>query len=172
MAQAGETPVLDPKAGLAAFEEDLTKVLALEDATSLEALGWRRVGKQTLLVPMEGVKAGLADTFLLRLGFQAYREWPPSAQFVNPETLSFELGKDNHHVPQLTSNECHTHLAYNHPSGGTVQLICCSATWEFYDVLHHVEPKHVWDSRSTFLSTIVAIRRAMTEHYQGRFANG
>lgn len=172
MALVGVTPVLDPKAGLAAFEEDLQKVLALEGVTSPEELGWRRVGKQTLLVPMEGVNGGIPDTFLLRLSFQAYRQWPPSAQFVNPETLTFEPGKDSHHVPRLISNECHTHLAYAHPSGGTVQLICCSATLEFYDVLHQVEPQHLWDGRSTFLSTIVAIRRAMTEHYQGRFADG
>lgn len=78
----------------------------------------------------------------------------------------------NHHVPQLTSPECHTHLAYVHPKGGTTQLICCSATLEFYDVLHSVEPRHVWDGRSTFFSTIVAIRRAIASHYQGRFQNG
>lgn len=172
MAQAGAAPVMNPKAGLAAFESDLPKVLALEGASSLEELGWRRPAKQTLLVPMEGINNGVPEQFVLRMGFQAYKQWPPSAQFVNPDTLAFELGKDNHHVPKLTSNECHTHLNYVHPQGGTVQLICCSATLEFYDVLHHVEPRYVWDERSTFLSTIVAIRRAMAEHYQGRFPHG
>lgn len=172
MAKAGEAPILNPKAGLAAFEADLERVLRLEGASKLEDLGWIRHDKLTLLVPMEGVKDGKADDFMLRLGFHAYREWPPSAQFVNPETLVYSHGPDNHHVPQLTSNECHTHLAYAHPKGGTVQLICCSATLEFYDVLHGVEPRHVWSASNNFNSTITAIRRAMTSHYQGRFPDG
>lgn len=172
MARAGEAPTLNPKAGLAAFEEDLERVLRLEGVSKPEDLGWVRPDRLTLLVPMEGVKDGQTDRFTLRLGFQAYREWPPSAQFVNPETLAFVLGADNHHVPQLTSGECHSHIAYGHPKGGTVQLICCSATLEFYDVLHHVEPHHVWDKKSNFNATITAIRRAMVNHYQGRFTNG
>lgn len=164
--------MLNPKAGLAAFEEDLEKVLRLEGASSLEKLGWARPDKLTLLVPIEGVKDGVTDRFTLKLGFHAYRTWPPSAQFVNPETQAFTRGADDHHVPQLTSQECQTHLSYAHPNGGTIQLICCSATFEFYDVLHSVEPHHVWNGKSTFFSTITAIRRAMSTHYQGRFPNG
>lgn len=172
MAKAGEAPTLNPKAGLVAFEEDLERILRLEGASKPEDLGWRRHDKLALLVPMEGVKNGQTDRFLLRLGFQAYRDWPPSAQFVNPETLTFVRGMDNHHVPQLTSGECQTHIAYSHPNGTQIQLICCSATLEFYDVLHSVEPRHVWDPRNNFNSTITAVRRAMTSHYQGRFTNG
>jgi hypothetical protein len=169
MAAAGATPRLDPQAGLAAFEEDLPRVLRMLDVQSIEELGWSRPTKLSLLVPMVGAPGDRTDEFMLKLGFQAYREWPPSAQFVNPETLNFVMGQDERFVPRLTSGECQTHIAYTHPRGGQIQLICCSATLEFYDVAHGVEPRHVWDGNSTFYSTITAVRRAMNESYQGRF---
>lgn len=169
MAVAGAAPRMDPQAGAAALDEDIPRVLRMHDANRLEDLDWRRPDKLTLLVPMRGMRGETRDDFLLKLAFHSYREWPPSAQFVNPDTLRFQLDQDDRWVPKLTSEECRTHLAYGHPRGGTIQLICCSATWEFYDVNHSVEARYVWDGKSTFYSTIVAIRRAMTDNYEGRF---
>lgn len=162
-------PQLDPRAGALAFAEDLPRVLALCGAKGPEDLGWRVHNPLTLLVPMTGQRGDVHDDYLLKLGFQAYRAWPPSAQFVNPETLMFAKGDDDMWVPRLTSGECQTHLAYTHPRGGTIQLICCSATLEFYDVSHGVEEAMLWSSASTFYSTIVAIRRAFSTAYQGPF---
>jgi hypothetical protein len=170
MAVANVRPAVDVQAGLAAFEEDLPRVLRALDAVTLDSLGWSRPNKMSLLVPMTGLLGGSVDQFVLRLGFAAYRTWPPSAQFVNPETGAFVYPQDQHHIPKLTSQECHTHAAYARPGGGTVQLICCSATMEFYDVLHSVESKHVWRGTETFLTTINAVTRALSSHYQGRFA--
>lgn len=168
MATAAVAPTVDVLAGAAALDEDIPRVLQIEGATSLEELGWRRPNRLALLVPMRGTLAGTTDTYLLRLGFQAYRRGPPSAQFVNPGTLSYTYPQDQHHVPRLTSPECHTHIAY--PKGAsTIQLICCSATLEFYEVQHSVEPHHLWRETHTFLTTIVAIRRAFAAYYQGRF---
>lgn len=169
MAQANQRPTADAQAGAAAFDEDLPRVLDLLGAPSIESLGWSKPNRLTLLVPTSGVHNGTKDDFLLRLGFQAYRAWPPSAQFVNPATLTYVMQRDQRFVPRLASPECHTHLAYQKPGGGTVQLICCSATLEFYDVLHSVQPEHVWKGTETFLTTITAIERAMTSCYTGRF---
>lgn len=169
MAKANEQPALDVIAGAAALDEDLPRVLRLMEADSIEELGWTRLNRITLLIPMSGVHQDKKDDYLLRLGFQAYRKWPPSAQFVNPETLGYAHPKDQHFVPRLTSPECHTHCAYNNPRGGTLQLICCSATLEFYEVLHGVKPEHVWRESETFFSTLAAIQKAMTSFYVGRF---
>jgi hypothetical protein len=172
MAKANERPVLDLQAGVAALEEDIPRVLELKGVTSLEELGWSRPSKASLLVPMTGTFDGNADRFLLRLAFQAYRTWPPSAQFVNPETLAYRYPEDQQHVPKLTSGECQTHVAYQeNPSSAKIQLICCSATQEFYDVLHGVEEQHIWSDTNTFLTTIVAIQRALASSYQGRFSS-
>jgi hypothetical protein len=168
MAAAGVAPTVDVLAGASALDEDIPRVLALKGVSSLAELGWTRANRLSLLVPMTGIRAGVTDKYLLRLSFQAYRKWPPSAQFVNPDTHDYVYPKDQHHVPVLTSPECQTHAAYS-KGAGTVQLVCCSATLEFYEVLHGVHQDHLWRETHTFFTTIVAIRKAFASHYQGRF---
>lgn len=168
MATANVSPTLDAESGAAALDQDIPRVLKLEGVSSLEELGWSRPTKLTLFVPMRGILAGKTDEYLLSLGFQAYRKWPPSARFVNPETRTYSYPQDQHYVPRLTSPECQTHIAYPR-SPGTIQLVCCSATLEFYEVLHSVESHHLWRETDTFFTTITAIRKAFTSSYQGRF---
>lgn len=170
MAKANEQPTLDVQAGAAALDEDIPRVLKLFSASSLEELGWSRPNRLSLLIPMIGTYLEKEDEYLLRLGFQAYRRWPPSAQFVNPASLAYVYPQDQHFVPKLTSPECHTHIAYQQkPHVTSIQLICCSATLEFYDTLHSVQPDHVWRESDTFFTTITAIQKAMASFYQGRF---
>lgn len=166
---AATPPTIDAQAGAAALDEDLPRVLELLGADSIEQLGWSRPNRLTLLVPMWGTHSGNRDEYLLRLGFQAYRRWPPSAQFVNPGTLAYRHPDDEKCMPRLTSDECHTHTSYAKPGGGTVQLICCSAVLEFYEVLHDVKAEHVWRETDTFFTTIMAIRKAFGSAYGGRF---
>jgi hypothetical protein len=170
MARANEQPTLDVQAGAAALDEDIPRVLRVLGCSSLEELGWSRPNKLSLLLPMSGTFQDKKDEYLLRLGFQAYRKWPPSAQFVNPTTSAYVYPQDQHFVPMLTSPECHTHVAYQrNPQSSKIQLICCSATLEFYEVLHGVEPHHLWRETDTFFTTITAIQKAFTSFYQGRF---
>jgi len=171
MAAAGQAPRIDLRAGVTALDEDLPKVLGHLGVASMEALGWSRPEKLVLLVPMKATHEGQTDHFLLRLGFQAYREWPPSAQFVNPETTAYAGLEDRQHLPKLNSPECNMHWNYPRPGGGSMQLICCSATLEFYEVLHGVQPEHLWADHYTFLTTLKAIQRAMESFYQGRFTH-
>lgn len=163
-------PTIDVQAGLKAFEEDLPRVLACLNVSSIEELGWGMPKPLTLLVPMSGKIGEKNDEYLLRLGFHAYRAWPPSAQFINPATNDYVYPQDQHFVPRLESNECRTHIAYDHTAEGKkIQLVCCSATFEFYDVLHSVDAAYIWSETDTFLKTINAIRRAFSESYKGRF---
>jgi hypothetical protein len=165
---AATPPTVDVRAGAAALDQDIPRVLNLLGAQSLEQVGWSRPNKLTLLVPMWGMSGATRDDYLLRLGFQAYRRWPPSAQFVNPATLAYQNPEDQKCVPRLASNECHTHLAYPKPGGGEVQLVCCSAVMEFYEVLHDVNAEHVWRETDTFYKTIMAIQKAFGSAYGGR----
>jgi hypothetical protein len=170
VAVANQQPTIDVQAGAAALDEDIPRVLRVLNASSLEQLRWQRPNRLTLLVPFNGTYQDRKDEFLLRLGFAAYRRWPPSAQFVNPETLAYIYPQDQQFVPVLKSSACTTHVAYKrnqHDSG--IQLVCCSATLEFYEVLHGVETHHLWRETDTLLTTIMAIRRAFSSSYEGRF---
>jgi hypothetical protein len=167
MPRASGSPVQDIRAGASALDEDLQRVLKFEGASRVEDLGWTKPDLLRLLVPMTGVLKGVRDDYLLRLGFQCYRNHPPSAQFVNPDTLDYAYPRDQHHVPILNSPECQTHIAYPKPPG-TIQVVCCSLTLEFYEVGHSVNPDHIWRTTDNFYSTVIAIRRAFASHYQGR----
>lgn len=166
MAKMNVDPVPVPPAdAIAAFEEDLPKVLK---GRTLEEAGWTRADQLTLFVPLVGGRVGEAgDGYLLRLGFGYYRDWPPSAIFVNPETKNYQLDRDTKWLPKIEGwDELHVHANYNN-SG---QLICCSNTLEFYKVRHGMDPKHLWNSeRQNFASTLHAITWALrSQHYRGR----
>lgn len=163
-------PVVDVVRGIASLEEDIPRVLAFLGKSTIGELGWQRPNKSSLIVPLQGTINGVTEQYVLRLGFSAYRRWPPSAQFVNPETLAYKHPVDQHHLPMLSSPECHVHASYTSTNGKTMQLICCSATQEFYDAAHPVEPDLMWREQNTFYTTIAAIQKAMVMHYGGRFA--
>lgn len=168
MAKAGTIPILaTPSDAIAAFERDLPK--ALQNRT-LEEAGWRRLGDMTLLVPLRGVQTnGTVDNYLLRLGFACYPDWPPSALFVNPQTLNYDKTKDQCWLPKIEScSEIAIHADYQNRG----QLICCSLTLEFYAVLHAVQPEYVWNSQKhNFAATINQIDWALrSQFYRGRHA--
>jgi hypothetical protein len=116
------TPVLDVARGIASLDEDIPRVLAFLGKTAIEELGWRRPNRSSLIVPIQGTLHGVTENYVLRLGFAAYRKWPPSAQFVNPDTLAYAHPVDQHHLPILTSPECHVHSNYATANGKTLQL--------------------------------------------------
>ena len=169
MAEKGKLPTMDPLQGRESLEHDLPVVLTVLGHASLAEAGWVKADALTLLIPVSGIIGERVDHYLLKLGFHAYRAWPPSAQFVNPETRGYKYPEDIHHVPILESPEIHVHPQYG-AQGRHIQLICCSATLEFYQVLHTVEDKHIWDERKfTFLTTITSITGALqSPHYKGR----
>jgi hypothetical protein len=167
MARHGERPTVDLAAGRAVLSEDLPRALRLLGVESEDLVGWRKHDGRTLLVPVSGTHAGRRDEYLLRLSFLTGRDWPPSAQFVNPTTIDYNFGSDAYHLPVLQSPEVHVHPQYPGPSG-IIQLICCSATFEYYDVLHGGDDGVLWRNNDTFLTTLSAIQRAMQSYYFGR----
>lgn len=169
MAEAGKDPVLaTPADAIAALERDLPKVL--RDRT-LEEAGWRRLDDLSLLVPMTGVQPNrTVDNYFLRLGFAYYDDWPPSAQFVNPDTLEYNQDTDKCWLPLIDgTDEIRVHAAYD-GGGYKLQLVCCSLTLEFYLVRHGVKEQHVWRrGKNNFAGTLNQINWALkSEFYKGR----
>lgn len=160
-------PVQDIHAGREAFQRDLQSVLKGDTLTDR---GWSQPDDLTLLVPLlvENAPQGQADLYLLRLFFDHYPKGPPSAQFINPITMTYSHPDDLRWVPKCEgSPDIHFHPNYN----STGQLICSSTTLEFYKVNHEVKPEHVWDpQRMNFLTTLAAIRRGLSPaYYKGRW---
>jgi hypothetical protein len=159
-------PVQDIHAGREAFQRDLQSIL--KDNT-LTDKGWSKPDDLTLLIPMlvDNATQSAVDLYLLKLFFDHYPKGPPSAQFINPLTMTYKYPDDVGWVPKCeNAKDIHFHTNYN----GTGQLICSSTTLEFYKVNHSVEPQHVWDpQRMNFLATLAAIRRGLAPaYYRGR----
>lgn len=161
MAAANQTPVANPARGIESFARDLAVVLA---GKALDDLSWARPDDLTLFIPMQ---SRAADLFLLRLQFQFYPEWPPSAIFVNPLTRNYVIGADAVWLPKINAPHLQVHQNY---AGKDRQLICNSSTVEFYELGHSVEQRHVWNEQtSNFALTIHTINSALRgEHYGGR----
>lgn len=174
-----------------AVDRHLGQVLA---GRTLKSAGWERPDPLTLYVPMRGFTtattavaygfdpaadpasaerafagAPVGDNYLLRLYFSHYPAWPPSARFVNPATRQFAAG-DARWLPAITgANELHVHANYAGTSG---QVICCSATLEFYLVNHQVADQHRWRPGSSFAATLNVLSRYMRPPaYTGRQAS-
>jgi hypothetical protein len=172
----------------AAVDSHLSTVLA---GRTLASAGWDRPDPLTLYVPLRGYASATSvpaygfdpaeppaaggqpfagapagDDYLLRLYFGYYPAWPPSARFVNPGTLQFGPG-DKPWLPSIDgASEVHVHACYP-PSGE--QLICCSATLEFYLVNHGVEIRHRWRPGSSFAITLNTLSRYLRPPaYRGR----
>jgi hypothetical protein len=163
----GKAPVQDIAQGQQAFAQHLDRVLR---GRSLDEVGWAKPDDLTLLVPLFGTTAaGRKDTYLLRLFFDHYPTWPPSALFVNPLTLEYQLPDDGKWVPQAPG---HPEIAFHTDYAGKGQLICCSLTLEFYKVNHHVDGNLVWNgNKQTFAATVAAIKRVLIPpFYAGRSA--
>ena len=168
MAEAGKAPVLStPADAIVALERDLPTALK---GRTFEEAGWRRLDDLSLLVPMAGLREGVIDKYYLRLGFAYYDDWPPCAQFVNPNTLEYNLDVDKCWLPKIEgTEEIRVHDAFDF-EGRKLQLICCSLTLEFYLVKHGVNEQHVWKpGKHNFAGTLNQIDWALkSEFYKGR----
>lgn len=169
MAAIDQVPILaNALSALEAFEADLPKVLNGRGVSSIEEAGWSRPSDLELFIPVHALRGDAIDRFFLLLKFYHYPDWPPSAQFVNPDTRIFDLAKDLHWLPKIEgSTEIQIHKDVKEAGG---QLICCSATLEFYVMKHGVKSEHLWDhSKHTFALTINQVEWGLTNFYKGRF---
>ena len=165
MSTMGNAPVQDIAQGQRVFAEHLKRMLGNR---TLDDFGWAKPDDLTLFIPLFGTTAaGKKDAYILRLFFDHYPTWPPSALFVNSLTLDYRLPDDTKWVPHAPG---HSEIAFHTDYTGRGQLVCCSLTLEFYKVNHSVEEKVVWQGdKQTFLATIAAIKRVLVPpHYVGR----
>ena len=160
MAALNADPVPNLPAGIARLERDLPDVLA---GRTLEQAGWVQPTRSSLCIP---TWSKTFDFFLLRLTFECYPEWPPSALFVNPITKIYE-GKDIMWLPKIEAPHLKTHANYADRHG---QVICNSSTLEFYKVGHGLgDAGHIWNESYTFQHTLHTITDALrSSFYLGR----
>lgn len=170
MAKHGEAPTQDLAAGRAVLAQQLPLVLEALGYKSLEEAGWKQPDASTLLIPLTARLDGERHDYTLKLKFLTCNDWPPSAQFVNPDTNGYSFPADTEHLPRIEGYDpVNVHTNY---CGSLKQLICCSATYEYYAVLHSGDDKTAWRSNDTFLVTLNAIRKALgSRYYKGRQPN-
>jgi len=157
----GKPPVQDIAQGQAAFAADLSRFLGQR---SIDEVGWAKPDELTLLVPLFATRAdGGKDPYLLRLYFDHYPTWPPSALFVNPLTVTYKFPDDIQWVPQADN---HQEIKFHTNYPGGTQLVCCSLTLEFYKVNHSVQEAVIWrEKEHKFTSTIASIKRGLVPPY-------
>lgn len=171
MAAIGVEPVPNtPAAAKRALARDLPRVLK---GRTLAEAGWHQPDDLSLLLPMWALgDEGVRDEYRLRLGFGYYPDWPPSAQFVNPDTAQYVHPVDVRHLPRIEGTpEIQVHANYDQTGRfGVSQLICASVTLEFYVIRHQVKPDHLWDpSKHNFAATINGIAHWLKPpYYKGR----
>lgn len=158
----GVRPVLNnPLRAKEALERDLPKALRNID-------GWQRLDDLNVIVPQYARNTnGEVDNYLLKLNFAYYPQWPPSAQFVNPETLNYLYPADIKWLPKIEgTSEIAVHASFQNVG----QLICNSMTLEFYQVNHGVEDRHLWnEDNCNFSATINVIKQYInSNYYKGR----
>lgn len=139
--------------------------------------GWeiRRHDSLTLIVSLGARpigEAGEGERYLLRLTCDYCPTHPPDVRFVHPQTLEYDPGSDQQHLPLLSAPDCHVHLNYGYPHGYPYgsQLVCSSLTLGYYFSGHSPTPDQAWDpKRHSIGSSINIVHRALnSEHYKGR----
>lgn len=164
-------PVVNVHEGRAALAEHLERYLA---GRSLAQIGWTQPDDSTLLVPVFGTHgSGQRDLYLLRLHFDCYPDFPPTARFINPLTGRFDGPADVAWLPNIEMGELKVHSQYSWPNGKLDQLVCSSMNCDFYRVAHSVERSNLWDrNRHTFGSTLAVLRAGLSPaHYRGRMGS-
>lgn len=163
-------PVLNtPSKAASAFEGDLLRYMTFRNATTPGEVGMRVLDPLTLIVPLTATGNSKKDDYTLRLHFGYYPEWPPSAQFVNPDTLIYDKTSDLKWLPLVQGT---TELAVHADYSGQGQLVCNSMTLEFYLVNHGYNKKeHLWKPGLSFEATLKTIQWALgSQYYMGRQA--
>ena len=169
MAKHGEDPILSsPSVATERLNQDLPIVLK---GRTLEAAGWQHPDQLTLFIPLWGNPDSTSpDLYLVRFQFGYYPEWPPSAQFVNPVTLKYEIGKDAIWLPRIEGNpRIQVHADY---ANTMRQVVCSSMTLEFYQVHHGGKEEEIWTTDHNFAATLNEINMGLRPSggYKGRQA--
>lgn len=177
MSGAGTSPVARPLAR-AATDRDVARLLAHPDVSRF---GWTVAYDGDVQVTV-GLRAraatyasGQVDLYTLTLDCDAYDTWPPEVKFVNPETGAYVVGRDSHHLPNISGfPNFGLHQRFNnfYDKARVDQLVCFSLTRGYYDSAHVPEPNQRWTpGRHWLYSTIKVLHRALQPpYYLGRAA--
>jgi hypothetical protein len=118
---------------------------------------------------------GSEDDYYLRLGAEYYDKWPPTAQFVTPETWKLAMSGSR----WLPTIQCQgidwfaLHSPYDGNQNGkpiTIpQLLCFTFSAEYYMVSHSPREESVWrQGHHTLTATLTRVTEVLQQpHYRG-----
>jgi hypothetical protein len=110
------------------------------------------------------------DPYYVLLGAEYYDHWPPTAAFVDPDTLC-EASPNSRWWPTLRENPAWgaLHNTHRFADGSSGQMICISFTAEYYRTQHSPPPDAVWQQgRHTVAATITRIAKLLRQPYYER----
>lgn len=163
----------DPEIASATFAAHLNKFWAGSIPVEL-GLSRQTVDALHTLIGFEGVRAdGKTDPYFVLLGAEFYDRWPPTAAFVDPDTLTpaadqtkwWPLLKPNQNPPWAA-----LHNSYQFQlDGKTGQMICFTFTAEYYRAQHSPSEHAVWQQgRHTVAATISRLAELLRQPYYDR----
>jgi hypothetical protein len=163
------TPV-DPVIAAATFKAHLEHLGASEGVKAL-GVTWAAVDDLRVLARFVGLRSdGAVDPFHVLLGAEFYDLWPPTAAFVDPETLQ-PPPTSSPWWPLITNPPWGAfHNAYTFQKDGrpeTHQLICITFTAEYYMTQHNPPANAVWrKGKHTVAATITRLAELLRPpHY-------
>lgn len=137
-----------------------------------DARGWSRttIDPMHTLVGVTAVRSdSQRDPYYLLLGAEYYDRWPPTAQFVDPDTLR-PAATDSRWWPVLQTNPPWgaIHANYRYLDGQNRPLICITLTAEYYQTQHNPPAHTVWrQGKHTVAATITRITEMLSQPYYG-----
>lgn len=111
----------------------------------------------------------LDDIYVNRLEFSHYPTYPPTIEFVNPDTLAYDPAKDQAHVPVLAKSPPDQSIALSPAYDARGQLLCHSLNYEYYiRGGHHPGPEIHWkEGTHTLVTTLMFHQKILRQPYYG-----
>ena len=148
----------DPEIAAATFRTHLER-LAASGAVKELGVTWDFIDNLHVLVHFEGLRAdGTRDPYRVLLGAEFYDLWPPTAAFIDPETMQPPVATSPW-WPAITNPPWGAfHHAYPFQNAQPRQLICITFVAEYYMTQHNPSELSVWrQGKHTVAATITRI---------------
>lgn len=144
--------------------------------------GWRRQRVDALheLITIHATRADeTVDDYHVLLGAEYYDRWPPTAAFVNPETLEEAL-PGSRWLPAFAACPAWFQLHSGHPfppeyavnGAQHRQLLCFSGTAQYYMVDHNPEETAIWrPGERTVAMTLARLHELLQQPWYSQPSN-
>ena len=107
--------------------------------------------------------------YLHRLEFSHSPTYPPTVEFVNPDTRQYDPVKDQKWVPLIAKSPPQQSIAFHPAYDARGQLVCHSLNYEYYiRGGHNPGPEIHWKAGThNLVTTLMFQQKMLTEPYYG-----